>query len=186
MTCVAALGEEQLPDGGPVRSVDVYGSQVMVTLRSDTLFLPQVPAGGEWSRSAVNPSGTGRTSARSRGLKTGESDVRAVPRDGARWVGLLHHAGTAAPMSGGYGSMRRFVRDNSLTPAFGVAFLPALAGQAVVGRAEFNQQLVVRGLTPLGFGDYLMSSDFAVDVFENWQSVYLQFFLYSFGTVCLA
>ncbi|MEV7001792.1 DUF6766 family protein [Streptomyces sp. NPDC093982] len=81
--------------------------------------------------------------------------------------------------------MRRFVRDNSLTLAFGVAFLLALAGQAVAGRAEFNQQLVVDGLAPIEFGDYLVSSDFAVDVSENWQSEYLQFFLYIFGTVYL-
>ncbi|MFC9847973.1 hypothetical protein ACFWFF_12495 [Streptomyces sp. NPDC060223] len=45
MTCVAALGEEQLPEGGPVRSVDVYGRQAMVTLRNDTLFLSQFPGG---------------------------------------------------------------------------------------------------------------------------------------------
>lgn len=30
-----------------------------------------------------------------------------------------------------------------------------------------------------------MSSDFAVDVTENWQSEFLQFFLYIFGTVWL-
>ncbi|MFH9468937.1 DUF6766 family protein [Streptomyces clavifer] len=33
--------------------------------------------------------------------------------------------------------------------------------------------------------DYLTSYDFAVDVTENWQSEYLQFFLYIFATVWL-
>ncbi|MFF8602155.1 DUF6766 family protein [Streptomyces sp. NPDC015232] len=78
-----------------------------------------------------------------------------------------------------------FWRSNSLTLVFGGAFLVVLAAQAVAGRAEFNEQLAVAGLQPIGLGDYLMSSDFAVDVTENWQSEFLQFFLYVFGTVHL-
>ncbi|MFI9586099.1 DUF6766 family protein [Streptomyces sp. NPDC052236] len=81
--------------------------------------------------------------------------------------------------------VRKFLRDNSLTLAFGAAFLLALAGQAFVGRAEFNEQLVTDGLAPVSLGTYVTSSDFAVDVTENWQSEYLQFFLYIFGTVWL-
>ncbi|MFC8270645.1 DUF6766 family protein [Streptomyces cinereoruber] len=81
--------------------------------------------------------------------------------------------------------MRRFVRDNGLTLGFGIAFLLALAGQAVAGHAEFNDQLATDGLAQIGFGAYLTSSDFAVDVTENWQSEYLQFFLYIFATVWL-
>ncbi|TQK42661.1 hypothetical protein FBY35_4089 [Streptomyces sp. SLBN-118] len=81
--------------------------------------------------------------------------------------------------------MRNFVRNNGLTLGFGAAFLLVLAAQAIAGRAEFNQQLAVEGLQQIGFGSYLMSSDFAVDVTENWQSEYLQFFLYIFGTVWL-
>lgn len=78
-----------------------------------------------------------------------------------------------------------FWRANSLSLAFGTAFLIVLAAQAVSGRAEFNEQLAVQGLQQIGLGDYLMSSDFAVDVTENWQSEFLQFFLYIFGTVHL-
>ena len=33
--------------------------------------------------------------------------------------------------------------------------------------------------------DHLTSSSFGVDVMENWQSEYLQFFLYVFATVWL-
>ncbi|MGQ4388543.1 DUF6766 family protein [Streptomyces sp. SAS_270] len=79
----------------------------------------------------------------------------------------------------------RFVKDNSLTLAFGIGFLLSLAGQAVTGHADFNNQLVTDGLQPIGFLPYLATSDFAVDVTENWQSEYLQFFLYVFGTVWL-
>ncbi|MFH8573985.1 DUF6766 family protein [Streptomyces sp. NPDC017993] len=81
--------------------------------------------------------------------------------------------------------MRRFVRDNGLSLGFGVAFLLALAGQAIAGHAEFNNQIAAEGFAQVGFGDYVTSSDFAVDVTENWQSEYLQFFLYIFATVWL-
>jgi hypothetical protein len=64
--------------------------------------------------------------------------------------------------------LARFVRDNGISLGFGLAFLFALAGQAVAGRAEFNNQLVADGLVQVGFLDYLTSSDFAVDVTENW------------------
>ncbi|MBT2407612.1 MULTISPECIES: DUF6766 family protein [unclassified Streptomyces] len=88
-------------------------------------------------------------------------------------------------MSPGRNTPGGFWRDNSLTLAFGGAFLLVLAGQALAGHAEFNEQLTVDGLQQIGLGDYLMSSDFAVDVTENWQSEFLQFFLYIFGTVWL-
>jgi hypothetical protein len=81
--------------------------------------------------------------------------------------------------------LRRFLRDNGLTLAFGTAFLLTLAGQSVAGHAEFNNQLSADGMASLSFGAYLTSSDFAVDVTENWQSEYLQFFLYIYATVWL-
>ncbi|MFF8653141.1 DUF6766 family protein [Streptomyces huasconensis] len=80
---------------------------------------------------------------------------------------------------------RNFLRDNGLTLAFGAGFLLSLAGQAIAGHADFNNRLIAEELHPLSFGGYLMTSDFAVDVTENWQSEYLQFFLYIFGTVWL-
>ncbi|MFF3314660.1 DUF6766 family protein [Streptomyces sp. NPDC003035] len=78
-----------------------------------------------------------------------------------------------------------FWRDNSLTLAFGSGFLLVLLGQALAGHAEFNEQLTDDGLQRIGLGEYMMSSDFAVDVTENWQSEFLQFFLFIFGTVWL-
>ncbi|MGW0187778.1 DUF6766 family protein [Streptomyces sp. NPDC003362] len=79
----------------------------------------------------------------------------------------------------------RFLRENSLGLAFLTAFLIALAGQAIAGHADFNNQLTSEGLAPVSLAAYLATSDFAVDVTENWQSEYLQFFLYIFGTVWL-
>ncbi|MEU8984384.1 MULTISPECIES: DUF6766 family protein [unclassified Streptomyces] len=81
--------------------------------------------------------------------------------------------------------LAQFLKHNGLTLAFGTGFLLTLAGQAVSGHANFNNQLVTGGLHPIGFLQYLTTSDFAVDVTENWQSEYLQFFLYIFGTVWL-
>lgn len=81
--------------------------------------------------------------------------------------------------------MRRFLRENSLSLAFGIGFLLTLVGQAAAGHADFNNRLVSDGMEPIGLGRYLTSSDFAVDVTENWQSEYLQFFLYIFVTVWL-
>ncbi|MFI5982462.1 DUF6766 family protein [Streptomyces sp. NPDC051555] len=78
-----------------------------------------------------------------------------------------------------------FWRDNSLTLAFGTAFLMVLAAQALVGHAEFNDQLAIDGLQRIGLGEYVTTSDFAVDVTENWQSEFLQFSLYIIGTVWL-
>jgi hypothetical protein len=79
----------------------------------------------------------------------------------------------------------RFARNNGLSLGFGMMFLFALAGQAIAGHADFNDRAQSMGGTPAGFLDYLTSSDFAVDVTENWQSEYLQFFLFIFLTVWL-
>jgi hypothetical protein len=81
--------------------------------------------------------------------------------------------------------MKRFVRENSLALVFGVLFLIVLAGQAIAGHANFNQDQLTDGLQPISFGRYVTSASFGTDVAENWQSEYLQFFLYIFLTVWL-
>jgi hypothetical protein len=80
---------------------------------------------------------------------------------------------------------RRFLRENSLGLVFGLLFLLALVGQAVAGHATFNDQQLADGLEPVTLGRYLTSADFMVDVAENWQSEYLQFFLFIMLTVWL-
>ncbi|WP_425246225.1 DUF6766 family protein [Streptomyces sp. NEAU-NA10] len=88
---------------------------------------------------------------------------------------------TASPPRG----PRSFLRDNGLGLFFTVAFLLTLVGQAIAGHADFNNQMLADQLQPVGFGAYVTSSDFAVDVAENWQSEYLQFSLYIGATVWL-
>ena len=80
---------------------------------------------------------------------------------------------------------RGFFRDNSLSLVFGGLFVVTLVGQALSGVADVNAQQVANGLEPLSLGEYVTSSSFGVDVMENWQSEYLQFFLYIFATVWL-
>ena len=81
--------------------------------------------------------------------------------------------------------MRRVLRDNGIGLVFGGLFLLMLLGQAVSGQAQYNDQQVAFGAEPVSFLQYVTSSTFAVDVVENWQSEYLQFFLYIILTVWL-
>jgi hypothetical protein len=79
----------------------------------------------------------------------------------------------------------RFLRDNSLTLFFLSLMALALVGQAVSGRAVYNERQLTQGGRPVSQVEYLTSSDYAVDTAENWQSEYLQFFLYILMTVWL-
>jgi hypothetical protein len=79
--------------------------------------------------------------------------------------------------------MRKVLRDHGLGIFFGLIFLAALVGQAIAGWHQFNNDQSAEGLDVLSLGDYLTSASFAVDVAENWQSEYLQFFLYIGATV---
>ncbi len=92
---------------------------------------------------------------------------------------------TMGEKSGKSESEYGFLRANALSLAFGTLFLITLVGQALSGVADYNAQQVTNGLEPVSLLDYVTSSSFGVDVMENWQSEYLQFFLYIFATVWL-
>jgi hypothetical protein len=81
--------------------------------------------------------------------------------------------------------VKRKLRDNGLGLAFGLLFLLALVGQAIAGHADYNNQQLTHGAEPVSFFEFVASSNFVVDVAENWQSEYLQFFLYILATVWL-
>jgi hypothetical protein len=81
--------------------------------------------------------------------------------------------------------VRRFVRQSSLSLVFLLLFLGSLVGQAFAGWHQFNNQQVGEQLGQVTFLEYLSSAEFVVDVAENWQSEYLQFFFYILGTVWL-
>jgi len=81
--------------------------------------------------------------------------------------------------------VKAFLRNNSLGLIFGLLFLVVLVAEAIAGHADFNQQQLTDGLPPISLGRYVSSASFGADVAENWQSEYLQFFLYIFLTVWL-
>jgi len=81
--------------------------------------------------------------------------------------------------------MRRFLRDNSLSLVFFAIFLAALVGQSFAGLARENEQLAQHGRPAVGYVDFVTSSSFLVDVAENWQSEFLQFFLFILATIWL-
>jgi hypothetical protein len=81
--------------------------------------------------------------------------------------------------------MRAFIRQNGLSLAFLVLFVLALVFQAIAGHADFNEDQLRHGDAEVSFGRYLLSSEFATAVLENWQSEYLQFTLFILLTVWL-
>ena len=81
--------------------------------------------------------------------------------------------------------MRTLLRDCGLSIAFFAIFVVALVGQSLAGLADLNEELAQHGLPPVPYPEYVTSSEFVVDVAENWQSEFLQFFLFIFATVWL-
>ena len=69
--------------------------------------------------------------------------------------------------------MRKSLRDHSLSVAFLAIFLLALIGQSVAGLAYTNEQLEQHQQPSVGYFEFVTSSDFLVDVAENWQSEFL-------------
>lgn len=79
----------------------------------------------------------------------------------------------------------RFLRDNGLSLGFFAIFLVAIVGQSFAGLARENEELLQHGQPPVDYGHFVTSSAFLVDVAENWQSEFLQFFLFILATVWL-
>jgi uncharacterized protein DUF6766 len=81
--------------------------------------------------------------------------------------------------------MRTFLRENSLSLAFGLLLVGALVGQSIAGAIEFNEQARAHSEDTISYGRYLLSSHFGVAVLENWQSEFLQFTLFILATIWL-
>ena len=79
----------------------------------------------------------------------------------------------------------RALRENGLSILFGLLFLVTLTGQAAAGFAQYNEELAQHGQDAVTFLSYVTSSPFVVDVAENWQSEFLQFFLFIAATIWL-
>ena len=81
--------------------------------------------------------------------------------------------------------MKRRIRDQGLSIGFALLFVLALVGQSFAGLGVYNEEQVAHGSNPIGYWDFVTSSNFVVDVAENWQSEYLQFFLFILATIWL-
>jgi len=81
--------------------------------------------------------------------------------------------------------VKRFLFENSLSLGFLAIFLTALGGQSAAGLHKYNEEALEHGGEAISYGRYLVSSDFGVAVLENWQSEYLQFFLFILVTIWL-
>jgi hypothetical protein len=79
--------------------------------------------------------------------------------------------------------VKRFLRDNGLALFFLTIFLLALGFQSLAGWQDFNNSQLRHDGESIGYGRYLLSSEFGVAMLENWQSEYLQFALYITATV---
>lgn len=79
--------------------------------------------------------------------------------------------------------LRRFLRDNALSLFFFTLFVLALLGQSVAGFLRTDEDLAQHGMPQQGYLAFVFSSDFVVDVAENWQSEFLQFLLFIAATV---
>jgi hypothetical protein len=78
-----------------------------------------------------------------------------------------------------------FFYKNGLSLFLFVCFFLFWLGQSLTGWAENNQDLLQHGAPPLAFSHYLGSAHFIEATFENWESEFLQMFLYVLVTVWL-
>jgi hypothetical protein len=78
-----------------------------------------------------------------------------------------------------------FVRRNGISIFFGAILLASLLGQSFAGLHQFNAEAVEHQSETYSWFRYVTSSEFGGDVLENWQSEFLQFFLYILATVWL-
>jgi hypothetical protein len=81
--------------------------------------------------------------------------------------------------------MRRFIYENGLALGFLALFLLSLIGQSIAGLYEFNDHQTAHEEPTVSYLRYVASSDFGADVLENWQSEWLQFWVFAVATVWL-
>ncbi|HEV2856064.1 MAG TPA: DUF6766 family protein [Thermoanaerobaculia bacterium] len=75
--------------------------------------------------------------------------------------------------------MRRFLRENGLSLVlFWLFFLTFIVGQSVAGHLQNNEELEAHGQPSQGMGEYLRSHHFWEATTENWESEFLQMFVY--------
>jgi hypothetical protein len=70
-------------------------------------------------------------------------------------------------------TLRRILYEHSLSLALLTFFSMAWIGHGLAGRAHFNSELQEHGLATITFAQYLGSSRFWFESFQNWQSEFV-------------
>ncbi len=82
--------------------------------------------------------------------------------------------------------MGRFFRNNGLSLVlFILFFLTLIIGQSFVGHREYNNDQQEHGQPTVGYAEYLVTSHFLEATMENWESEFLQMFVFIVLTVFL-
>ena len=179
-----AILAEDLPDAQPgAGHARRSAGAPRCVMDGDVVFLSVF--GDHWlsPRPAARPRGDRPYDCTVDGRLSDADRVLELPVGDRGRAGLLHRHRAAAPMTGDRDE--NGVRDHGLAMFFGLIFLAALIGQAFDRARRVQQPAAHRRSGTDRSGQYVTSSSFAVDVAENWQSEYLQFFLYIYATVWL-
>jgi hypothetical protein len=81
--------------------------------------------------------------------------------------------------------MSKILRNNGLSIVLILLFLLFLAGQAVAGMYEYNDEQQDHGQPTVDFTGYLNTSHFVEATMENWESEFFQMFFFVVLTACL-
>ncbi|HEX8456701.1 MAG TPA: DUF6766 family protein [Pyrinomonadaceae bacterium] len=82
--------------------------------------------------------------------------------------------------------MGRFFRNNGLSLVlFILFFLTLIVGQSIVGQREFNNDQQEHGQPTVAYTEYLATPHFLEATMENWESEFLQMFIFIVLTVFL-
>jgi hypothetical protein len=82
--------------------------------------------------------------------------------------------------------MRRILWENGLSIVWlGLFFLTLIFGQSVVGQREYNNDQKEHGRPEVTYAEYIRSAHFVEATMENWESEFLQMFLFIVLTACL-
>lgn len=83
------------------------------------------------------------------------------------------------------GTLRRFFGDNGLALSVMALFIVSLGAQIATGFHEHNASQADHGSPPIGLAAYLTTGHFLEATAENWESEFLQMFVYVLLTVFL-
>ena len=75
--------------------------------------------------------------------------------------------------------MKRMLRENGLSIVWlGLFFFAFIVGQIATGRLEYNNDQREHSQPEVGFAEYLTTPHFIEATMENWESEFLQMFLF--------